>query len=138
SSNWISQPGLSSDPSRWLPDGATGEIPGNAAIFYVHPTTYLERDRWSAPLRPVGQTEFRTRLFAQSQASLFNGAGQIWAPRYRQAAYGAFLLDSSDARAALDLAYADVASAFDEFLKRVPKDSPIILAGHSQGALHLE
>ena len=56
-------------------------------------------------LQPGGDTEFRTRLFVQSQASAFNGAGQIWAPRYRQAAFGAFLLNSADAQKALDLAY---------------------------------
>ena len=136
-SNWIARPEAANDPSTWLPDDAGNEATGDAAIFYIHPTTYLERDRWNAPLQPGVQTEFRTRLFVQSQASAFNAAGQVWAPRYRQAAYGAFLLDSPDARAALDLAYADVAAAFAEFLKRNP-DGPIILAGHSQGALHLE
>jgi hypothetical protein len=58
-------------------------------------------------------------------------------PRYRQAAFGAFLLKSEDAQKALDLAYRDVAAAFDEFVREVG-DRPIILAGHSQGALHLE
>jgi hypothetical protein len=138
-SNWVARPDLTDDPSRWLPGGA--EQPdkiGGAAIFYIHPTTYLERDRWNAPLLPGGDSEFRTRLFVQSQASAYSGAGQVWAPRYRQAAFGAFLLDSEDARRALELAYADVDAAFAEFLKSVPKSTPIILAGHSQGALHLE
>ena len=135
--NWIARPGAANDLSIWLPDGAGNEATGDAAIFYIHPTTYLERDRWNAPLQAGGQTEFRTRLFVQSQASAFNAAGQVWAPRYRQAAYGAFLLDSPDARAALNLAYADVAAAFEAFLKANP-EGPIILAGHSQGALHLE
>ena len=136
-SNWIARPGEPNDPSTWLPDGVSNAESGNASVFYIHPTTYLERDRWNAPLQPGGETEFRTRLFVQSQASVFNAAGQVWAPRYRQAAYGAFLLDSSDARSALDLAYADVAAAFDEFIRQNP-DGPIILAAHSQGALHLE
>jgi hypothetical protein len=108
-----------------------------AAVFYIHPTTYLSTDRWNAPLAVGGDTEFRTRLFVQSQASAFNGVGDIWAPRYRQAAYGAFLLKSDDAQEALDFAYRDVAAAFDEFVKEAG-DRPIILAGHSQGALHLE
>jgi hypothetical protein len=128
---------MANDPSLWVPDGVQAPTTGNAAVFYIHPTTYLNTDRWNAPLQPDGDTEFRTRLFVQSQASAFNGAGQIWAPRYRQAAYGAFLLKSDDAREALDLAYRDVASAFDQFLKENPT-GPIILAGHSQGALHLE
>ena len=124
------------DPALWLPEGFARSAPGEAAVFYIHPTTYLSNDRWNAPLAPGSDTELRTRLFVRSQASAFNGAGQIWAPRYRQAAFGAFLLDSGDAKSALDFAYRDVAAAFAEFLKE-SGDRPIILAGHSQGALHL-
>ena len=136
-SNWLARPGEANDPSTWLPAGIDPGTPGKAAIFYIHPTTYLETDRWNAPLVVGGDTEFRTQLFVQSQAGAFNGAGKVWAPRYRQAAYGAFLLKSDDAQEALDLAYSDVAAAFDEFARQNPA-GPIILAGHSQGALHLE
>jgi hypothetical protein len=135
--NWVSSPASADNPAAWLPDGLQQSDPSNAASFYIHPTTYLYTDRWNAPLLPGGDSEFRTHLFAQSQASAFNGSGEVWAPRYRQAAYGAFLLNSGDARKALDLAYGDVARAFDQFVKEAG-DRPIILAGHSQGALHLE
>lgn len=136
--SWLSRPGEADDPSRWVPTGTATGPAGKAAIFYIHPTTYLSTDRWNAPLQPGGETDVRSRLFVQSQASAFNGSGEVWAPRYRQAAYGAFLLKSEDAQEALDFAYRDVAAAFDEFVKEAPKDVPIILAGHSQGALHLE
>lgn len=136
-SSWVARPGVPGDPADWLPDGVTAAAPGKAAIFYIHPTTYLERDRWNAPLQVGGDTAFRTNLFVQSQASAFNGAGQIWAPYYRQAAYGAFLLGTADAQKALDFAYQDVAAAFDEFVREAG-NRPIILAAHSQGALHLE
>jgi hypothetical protein len=136
-SSWVARPGLPNDPSLWLPDGMTPAPNGGAAVFYIHPTTYLDRDRWNAPLDAGGETQFRTRLFVQSQASAFTAAGQVWAPRYRQAAFGAFLLKSEDAQKALDLAYRDVSAAFDEFV-RESGDRPIILAGHSQGALQLE
>ena len=138
-STWLARPGLADDPSHWRPEGDASADPvtTSAHVFYIHPTTYLERDRWNAPLLTGGQTELRTRLFAESQASIFSQAGDIWAPRYRQAAFGAFLLDNKDARSALDLAYSDVVAAFDEFVKQNP-EGPIILAGHSQGALHLE
>ena len=138
---WLTRPGLDwpDDPTQWKPPGAPPPSSGDrpAALFYIHPTTYLERDRWNAPIRPErGHTNGRTRLFLQSQASAFTDVAEPWAPRYRQAAYGAFLLKSEDAQKALDLAYWDVRAAFDEFLKRNP-DGPLILAGHSQGALHL-
>jgi len=136
--SWLARPGLPNDLAQWLPDGFADSVRrGDAAVFYIHPTTYLDTDRWNAPLTPGGETEFRTNLFVQSQASAFNGTGEIWAPRYRQAAYGAFLLKSEDAEEALDLAYRDVSAAFDQFVKEAG-DRPIILAGHSQGALHLE
>ena len=134
--NWLVRPGMAEDPSAWLPEGVAPST-GKAAVFYIHPTTYLERDRWNATLLPGGQTEQRTRLFARSQASAFTGAGQVWAPRYRQAAYGAFLLTSRDATQALDLAYSDVLTAFDRFIADIPAGQPILLAGHSQGSLHL-
>jgi hypothetical protein len=139
-SNWIARPDLPVDPSRWRPSNDTpvDPIASHARVFYIHPTTYLERDRWNAPLIAGGDTEFRTSLFVQSQASAFNEEADVWAPRYRQAAFGAFLLRSEDAQKALDLAYSDIAAAFDEFVKQVPTKSPIILAAHSQGALHLE
>ena len=135
-SNWIAKPGLADDPSNWRPTDEPTQVPKAAHTFYIHPTTYLERDRWNAPLDDRASRD-RAALFVQSQASAFGDAAEVWAPRYRQAAYGAFLLDSKDARAALDLAYGDVVRAFDAFVAGIPAGEPIILAGHSQGALHL-
>ncbi|HEV2595371.1 MAG TPA: DUF3089 domain-containing protein, partial [Sphingomicrobium sp.] len=117
SANWLARPGLPNDPSTWVPVGVAGPRQGEIAIFYIHPTTYLKTDRWNAPLDVDGDTEFRDEIFVQSQASAFNGAGKVWAPRYRQAAFGAFLLKSDDAQKALDFAYRDVSAAFDEFVK---------------------
>ena len=136
--NWIARPDAIPSPAEWRPEGWPPEtlVPSPVAAFYIHPTTYLERDRWNAPLDDL-QSRSRAELFTRSQASAFNQVADIWAPRYRQAAFGAFLLDSADAQKALDLAYSDVARAFDAFLASVPEGRPIILAGHSQGSLHL-
>ena len=137
-SAWIAKPGLADDPSHWVPDGVVATRPTSpAANFLIHPTTYLERDRWNAPFDAGGETAARATLFVRSQASAFNAVSDIWAPRYRQAAFGAFLLTNEDATKALDLAYQDVVRAFDAFLKAQAPDTPIILAAHSQGSLHL-
>ncbi len=138
SESWIARPDIPHNASEWRPANYPPPrlIPKPAAVFYVHPTTYLRGDRWNAPLyEPV--SGWRDELFVQSQASAFSNIGNVWAPRYRQAAYGAFLLNSEDARKALDLAFSDVSAAFESFLKQVPAGQPIVLAGHSQGALHL-
>jgi hypothetical protein len=134
--SWIARPDIPHNAAQWLPEGVAKGETGAAAIFYIHPTTYLKGDLWNAPAYEP-DSGWRDQLFTQSQASAFNGAGEVWAPRYRQAAYGAFLLKTEDANKALGLAYSDVSAAFDEFLKHVGPKRPIILAGHSQGALHL-
>jgi hypothetical protein len=137
-SSWISRPGIGGDPSAWQPnDDPRPLTPKPAHLFYIHPTTYLQRDRWNATIAGSADSRYRAELFVRSQASAFNDVAAVWAPRYRQAAFGAFLLDSEDARKALDLAYGDVEAAFERFLASIPPGEPIILAGHSQGALHL-
>ena len=134
---WLSRPDLGSDPARWVPDGERATDRPQAAVFYIPPTTYLGRDHWNAPLSDA-DANARLKLFARSQASAFNGVAQVWAPRYRQATLGAFLATGDPRSAqAIDFAYRDVARAFDAFLKAIPADQPIILAGHSQGSLHL-
>jgi len=137
---WLSHPRFTAatDPSRWQPDGAApiaGEVP-RFAVFFVHPTSYLERTHWNAPLDDR-QSKSRARTFLRGLASPFGTASEIWAPRYRQARFGAFLTDEPAADRAIDLAYQDVSQAFDEFLAQVDPDTPIVLAGHSQGARHI-
>ena len=134
---WLAHPGLVDDPSRWTPPGYRPAGHPRAAVFFIHPTSYIGGDHWNASLDDQ-QTNWRARVFLRGQASAFNDVGEVWAPRYRQASFGAFLTAREDSRRALDLAYHDVAQAFDVFLARVGPDRPIILAGHSQGALHLE
>lgn len=123
--------------TRWQPAGApANDVPGPAAIFFVHPTSFMDKTHWNAPLDDQ-KSQDRARLFLQGLASPFAAAGEIWAPRYRQAAIGAFLTDKPEGQMALGAAYRDVLLAFDDFVAKVQKDRPIILAGHSQGALHL-
>lgn len=155
---WFARPGMAAgdDPTLWLPHGfdtatydpAAGDPPpapriateatrGDAAIFFIHPTSYLTRGHWNAPLDDA-EANWRATLFIRGMASTLAGAGEIWAPRYHQAAMGAFLTrDVDTANRALNAAYVDVDQAFTQFLTEIGPDRPIILAGHSQGALHL-
>jgi len=161
---WFARPGLETDPSNWRPPAEDGALPpgiagdklipsakaaatgsdapaaapkGDAAIFFVHPTSYYSKASWNAPLNDR-DANYRATLFMQGMASAFGDAGEVWAPRYRQATLGAFLAeDRVTAGKAIDAAYRDVEQAFDAFLASIPKNKPIVLAGHSQGALHL-
>jgi hypothetical protein len=134
---WFARPDIAGNPALWTPANfKPGENPP-AAVFFIHPTSYIDRAHWNAPLDDANANN-TAAVFLRGQASAFNEIGQIWAPRYRQATFGAFLTSQKEAEEALDFAYRDVSAAFDEFLREVGPDRPIILAGHSQGALHLE
>lgn len=134
---WYARGGSSKNPANWQPKSAAkiGER-GPAAIFFIHPTSYIDRDSWNAPLNDT-EALSRARLFIRGLASPFAASGEIWAPKYRQATVGAFLTKKPEGQAALDAAYRDVLQSFDYFMAQQPADKPIILAGHSQGSRHL-
>jgi len=140
---WIARPGKGAgDPTRWLPNGVAPGQTVAAAVIYVHPTSYYDRSRWNASLGDA-LTAAHTDRLARIQASALNNAAQLWAPRYRQATFGAMLtpaLSGQQAPAgkhALDAAYRDVLLAFDRFVTDSDPKLPIVIVGHSQGALHV-
>ena len=133
---WIARPDIPRNPALWNPEGVATTPAARASVFFIHPTSFLESSRWNATVEDPESQE-RARLFVRHQASPFNTIGAIWAPKYRQAAFGAFLTTEEDAEKALAFAYKDVLAAFDAFLEQAPKDRPIILAAHSQGSMHL-
>ncbi len=115
-----------------------GEIEdGEAAVFFVHPTTYWGGESWNAA---IDHPEARVRLdyaYMPSHAGPYFIAGPVWAPRYRQASLFTALTHRYDAQQARTLASEDIERAFEEFLSEIPEDAPIILAGVEQGALHV-
>ena len=134
---WYARPDIANNPALWRPKGFVETAKEQtAAVFFIHPTSFLERSAWNAPLNDPRSQDL-AETFIKGQASAFNGVADIWAPRYRQATFGSFLTTQPEAAKALNAAYGDVARAFDQFVATIAPDRPIILAGHSQGALHL-
>ena len=134
---WFARPEIAGEsPVLWTPAGYVKTAGTGPAVFFIHPTSYLATDHWNAALDDA-EANGRAAIFLRGQASAFNAVGDVWAPRYRQAAFGSFLTSKAEAEKALALAYGDVEAAFAAFLEAIGPDRPIILAGHSQGALHL-
>jgi hypothetical protein len=114
-------------------------------VFFIHPTTYIDKQNslgWNAPIDNAeldAKTDYSTILF---QASIFNEAGRVFAPRYRQANYFAYFPktaeDTLKALAAFELAYQDVKAAFLYYLDHYNKGRAIVIASHSQGTNHAE
>lgn len=136
---WYARPDMAgTNPAQWLPDGLSEKGPPvDAAVFFIHPTSYLDKRHWNAPIDNAPAKRIAT-IVVRAYGSVFNASPDLWAPRYRQATLGSFVSDAPEARQAHDLAYADVAEAFDAFVAAQPADRPIVLAGHSQGSLILK
>jgi hypothetical protein len=141
--NWAAHPDKKDFADRTpLPSIREAQADAPADIIFLYPTTYTGSSRheraWNAAVgdsKTNSKTDQTTILF---QASIFNGAGRVFAPRYRQAHLQIFFKDKNtpSARAAYELAYTDVEAAFRYYLEHWNGGRPFIIAAHSQGAGH--
>lgn len=135
--NWASRPGAEG-PAQRVPIGASPRAAApRADVFYVHPTTFSSSAAWNQRLDDAATNAWTDESVIARQASVFSGCCRIFAPRYRQASSLAFAHMAGDGARAYALAYEDVLRAFDQYLARDNGGRPFILAGHSQGGLHV-
>lgn len=137
---WAAHP-LKWDPSDSIPKPLRKEKRDSLVdVFFLHPTIYtmelkdrsLNADIDDAYLN--AKTDYSTILY---QASAFNQHARIYAPRFREAHISAYFpKDTLAALKAFDLAYDDVKTAFEYYLKNYNHERPIIIASHSQGTTH--
>lgn len=138
--NWAATPEIPNNPSDVAPLNVALVDPALAEsdVFFIHPTTFFSNTKWNAPLDDA-ETNRRTDVGTiRNQASVFSGCCRVYAPRYRQATFSAFVTKdrTNDVRKALDLAYSDVLAAFDFYIKYENQKRPFIIASHSQGSRH--
>lgn len=139
---WAAHPGKW-DPSDSIPAPLRNEPRDSMVdVFFLHPTTYTKLNKADIPNAPIddellnAKTDYTTILY---QASVFNQQSQVFAPRYRQAHIKMFYTtDKEKASKAFELAYEDLKSSFEHYLKTWNKGRPIIIASHSQGSLLAE
>jgi len=141
--SWVCRPGTAREDcgadlstTRVLPDGSTSPLPftaasaPKAACFYVYPTVDLS-------LLPGLHRDLsdpkEQRATTAAQAARLRSVCSLHAPLYRQVTLGTYVAAKSQRQACFDAAYADVLSAFDQFLEDIGPDRPIVLLGHSQG-----
>jgi len=111
-----------------------------ADVFFIHPTSYTRKrinNQWNACVDWKSINDATDKGSIKFQASVFNRAGRIYAPRYRQAHISTYFTnDEQSGYHALDIAYEDVRAAFEFYLKHYNHGRPIIIASHSQGTTH--
>ncbi|MDZ4749808.1 MAG: DUF3089 domain-containing protein [Saprospiraceae bacterium] len=139
--NWSALPTLH-DSADCVPIAEwTDEQPDSRVdVFFIHPTTYTGKsgqNKWNASLSDTKLNQSTDTYPIRYQASIFNGAGKVYAPRYRQAHLNCFFTKKTvDASRALELAYDDVHAAFQYYLDHYNQGRPFIIASHSQGTFH--
>jgi hypothetical protein len=140
-SNWAAHP-WKQDPSDSVPEPLRKDYHADSSVdvFFIHPTTYTNPEKqfgWNAPVDDTALNNKTDRSTILYQASIFNEAGRVFAPRYRQANLGAYFTeDTATALEAFDRAYKDVKAAFQYYLEHYNNGRPIIIASHSQGTTH--
>jgi hypothetical protein len=141
--NWASLP-IKSDPADKIPiksELKDRQADARVDVFFLHPTIFTKKPEtqyeWNADVNDTKMNESVDNSTILNQASAFNGSGKIYAPRYRQAHYHAFITkDVNDKKQSLDLAYTDIKAAFEYYLKNYNNGRPIVIASHSQGTVH--
>ncbi len=135
---WAALPDRQDDADVAPPNTQYAEAQKDAPadVFFIHPTGYSKPDAWNGPIDDPEAVQ-AVSLVMKYIASAFNAAARVYAPRYRQATLYSFLdNETSSGIQALELAYSDVARAFDYYVKNYNRGRPFILAGHSQGSCH--
>ena len=111
-----------------------------ADVFFMYPTIYIGEkgdDQWNAPVDDAAFNQRVDESTIKFQASIFNAAGKVYAPRYRQAHLNTYWeKDTVMAKKVFDLAYEDLKRAFEYYLENYNEGRPIIIASHSQGTTH--
>ncbi|HUH74964.1 MAG TPA: DUF3089 domain-containing protein [Chitinophagales bacterium] len=137
SANWSALP-FRKDAADDIPDQETwvSDSLKNVDVFYIYPTLYLRGRTWTADVKNKKLNKRIDKLPVRLQASAFNQAGRVYAPRYRQAHVDAYKKNTKLGKVALDFAYEDVKAAFDYYMENYNNGRPIIIASHSQGSNH--
>ncbi len=138
--NWAALPDREDAADGFPPDSRYPDRQATAPadVFFVYPTLYTAEPKgrfpWNASVTDAELNERIDDSTIRLQASVFNAAGRVYSPRYRQAHISAYYTDDeSKSSAAFDTAYADIRRAFEVFLRKHNDGRPIIIAGHSQG-----
>lgn len=118
----------------WAARG-TGSTDRRVDVFYVQPTTFASA-AWNQDVADKTANAVTDASVTTRQLTAFATCCALYQPRYRQASTSAFGAMKGDGGKAYDLAYQDIERAFQVFLKDT-HGRPFILAGHSQGALHV-
>lgn len=119
SASWLSIP---DDPDRFAVD-----------IIWVYPTVLYDDSAWLMDISRKDLIAEAAESVA-SEARVFSGQANLYAPLYRQMNLAGFYLPEAERDAIVDYGKGDVRNALQYYLDHHNNGRPFILAAHSQGS----
>ncbi len=121
-------------PEAWLAKPTVPTAPVD--VFFVYPTVLFNDTDWIMdPTRPDMRAAAQVTI--ATQAVVFEGQANIYAPMYRQMNIAGLGLSDAEAAPLQEIVHKDVWRALTHYLKYENKGRPFFLAGHSQGSMIL-
>lgn len=105
-------------------------------VFYVYPTVLFDDVNWI--MDPANKEMCAAAKYSlDTQAAVFDGLANVYAPIYRQMNLAGLGLDESESEKLQTFGYGDVLRALKYYLKYENDGRPFFLAAHSQGSMIL-
>lgn len=121
-------------PESWLVKPASPTAPVD--VFFVYPTVLFNDKDWIMDTT-IPDMRAAAMETVKTQASVFEGKANIYAPMYRQMNLAGLVLSDADAAPLQKIVHDDIWRALSYYLKYENNDRPFFLAGHSQGSMIL-
>lgn len=143
-SNCLAMPPLDMNSTPAAPDyglsegwlAKPAELTAPVDVFFVYPTVLFNDKDW---ILDTTRQDMRTaaQKTIDTQAIVFEGKANLYAPMYRQMNMAGLGLSDADAAPLQKIAHDDVWRALSYYLKYENNGRPFFLAGHSQGSMIL-
>nr|WP_319577341.1 DUF3089 domain-containing protein [uncultured Desulfobacter sp.] len=121
-------------PEGWLVKPTAPIAPVD--VFFVYPTVLFNDTDW---IMDTTRPDMRAAAMeaVNTQASVFDGQANIYAPMYRQMNLAGLGLSDAKAAPLQEIVHNDVWRALSHYLTYENNGRPFFLAGHSQGSMIL-
>ena len=105
-----------------------------ADLFLICPTVDMGKDgEFNMSMEDTDTKESFVGAL-NMERGIYEDCATMYAPYYRQMTFPVYSMTQEEMEPYLEIAYSDVAAAFEYYFKNCNNDRPIILAGFSQGS----
>ena len=105
-----------------------------ADLFLICPTVDMGKDGEYNMSMDDADTKSSFVGALNMERGIYEESATMYAPYYRQMTFPVYSLSESEMQPYLDMAYRDVAAAFEYYMENCNNGRPLILAGFSQGS----